>query len=88
MSTIRYDKDDEGVVTLTLDAPGAAVNTMDAAFQQDLAATVGRLEAEKPAIRGVLLVSAKSTFFAGGDLRALIAVDPRMPTPSSPKSRR
>ena len=55
MSTIRYDKDDEGVVTLTLDAPGAAVNTMDAAFQHDLAATIGRLEAEKPSIRGVLL---------------------------------
>ena len=28
MKTIRYEKDGEGVVTLTFDAPGAPVNTM------------------------------------------------------------
>ena len=31
MSSIRYDKDAAGIVTLTLDAPNAPGNTMNAA---------------------------------------------------------
>ena len=76
MSSIRYDRDADGIVTLTLDAPGEAVNTMNAAFQADLAAVVARLEAERDQVSGVVFTSAKPTFFAGGDLRALVAVQP------------
>ncbi len=76
MSSIRYDKDAAGIVTLTLDAPNAPVNTMNAAFQADLRDTVERLYAEREAIRGVILTSAKRSFFAGGDLKALAAVKP------------
>ncbi|MGE0805157.1 MAG: 3-hydroxyacyl-CoA dehydrogenase NAD-binding domain-containing protein, partial [Burkholderiaceae bacterium] len=76
MSSIRYDKDAEGIVTLTLDAPGAPVNTMSAAFKAELAETVERLRAEGDALRGVILTSAKRTFFAGGDLKALVAITP------------
>ena len=36
-----------------------------------MAATVDRLEAEKDAITGVVITSAKKTFFAGGDLNDL-----------------
>jgi len=76
MSSIRYEKDAHGVVTLLLDAPDQPVNTMNAAFQADLHASVVRLEGEREHIRGVIFTSAKRTFFAGGDLRALIAVRP------------
>ncbi|MBX3590235.1 MAG: enoyl-CoA hydratase/isomerase family protein [Burkholderiaceae bacterium] len=76
MSSIRYEKDAHGVVTLLLDAPDQPVNTMNAAFQADLRAIVVRLEGEREQIRGVIFTSAKRTFFAGGDLRALIAVRP------------
>ncbi len=76
MSSIRYQRDDQGIVTLVLDAPDQSVNTMDAAFREDLAAIVGRLEAESEGLRGVVLTSAKRTFFAGGDLRSLVAVRP------------
>ncbi len=76
MSSIRYQKDERGVVTLVLDAPDQAVNTMNAAFRADLAAVADRLEAEREDIRGVVLTSAKRTFFAGGDLHALLAVQP------------
>ena len=72
MSSISYALDAEGIVTLTLDAPGEPVNTMNRQFQQDLGAVVARLEAEREGITGVVITSAKSTFFAGGDLRALI----------------
>ena len=76
MSSVIYSKNSDGIVTLTFDAQGEPVNTMNAAFQADFSIAVARLVAEKAAIVGVILASAKSTFFAGGDLRALIAVTP------------
>ncbi|MHA3701500.1 3-hydroxyacyl-CoA dehydrogenase NAD-binding domain-containing protein [Jatrophihabitans sp. YIM 134969] len=72
--TIRWDRDADGVVTLTLDDPSQRANTMNAAFQESLGATVDRLEAEKDSVTGVVVTSAKSTFFAGGDLRLLSQV--------------
>lgn len=76
MSPIRWDRAEDGVVTLTLDAPGSSANTMDAAFQAALGETVDRLVAEKDTLKGVILTSAKKTFFAGGDLDELIQARP------------
>jgi 3-hydroxyacyl-CoA dehydrogenase / enoyl-CoA hydratase / 3-hydroxybutyryl-CoA epimerase len=75
-STIRWDKDDDGVVILTLDDPNQSANTMNAAYGESITATVQRLEAEKDDITGVVITSAKSTFFAGGDLNDLKKVTP------------
>jgi 3-hydroxyacyl-CoA dehydrogenase/enoyl-CoA hydratase/3-hydroxybutyryl-CoA epimerase len=70
-STIRWDKDADGVVILTLDDPNQSANTMNEAYKASMAATVERLEAEKDDITGVIITSAKKTFFAGGDLNDL-----------------
>src|SRR6201991_1563423 len=70
-STIRWDKDDDGIVVLTLDDPNQSANTMNAAYAASIRATVDRLEAEKDEITGVVITSAKKTFFAGGDLNDL-----------------
>jgi 3-hydroxyacyl-CoA dehydrogenase/enoyl-CoA hydratase/3-hydroxybutyryl-CoA epimerase len=70
-STIRWDKDDDGVVILTLDDPNQSANTMNAAYAASILATVDRLEAEKDDVTGVIITSAKKTFFAGGDLHDL-----------------
>ncbi|MBC2865466.1 3-hydroxyacyl-CoA dehydrogenase NAD-binding domain-containing protein [Streptomyces mexicanus] len=75
-TTIRWEQDDTGIVTLVLDDPNQSANTMNQAFRDSLAAVADRLEAEKDAIRGVVVTSAKKTFFAGGDLRDLIRVTP------------
>lgn len=75
-TTIRWEQDDTGVVTLVLDDPGQSANTMNQAFRESLAVITDRLEAEKDSIRGIILTSAKKTFFAGGDLRDLIRVTP------------
>ncbi|MFF8534312.1 3-hydroxyacyl-CoA dehydrogenase NAD-binding domain-containing protein [Streptomyces sp. NPDC015532] len=75
-STIRWEEDTDGVVTLVLDDPDQSANTMNAAFMDSLDATVDRLEARRDLLRGVVLTSAKKSFFAGGDLRDLIAVTP------------
>jgi 3-hydroxyacyl-CoA dehydrogenase/enoyl-CoA hydratase/3-hydroxybutyryl-CoA epimerase len=69
--TIRYERGDDGIVLLTLDDPEQSANTMNAAYAASMAATVDRLEAEKDEITGVIITSAKKTFFAGGDLHDL-----------------
>ncbi|MGI8712514.1 MAG: 3-hydroxyacyl-CoA dehydrogenase NAD-binding domain-containing protein [Solirubrobacteraceae bacterium] len=73
-STIRWDKDDDGVVILTLDDPNQSANTMNAAYGASITATVERLEAERDELTGVVITSAKKTFFAGGDLNDLKTV--------------
>lgn len=73
---IRYERDDDGVVTLTMDMPGQSANTMNSAYSAAMEAAVARLESEADDVRGVVVTSAKDTFFAGGDLRMLIQVTP------------
>ncbi len=71
VSTIRWQKDPDGIVLLTLDDPNQSANTMNEAFMTSFGETIDRLEAEKDSIKGVIITSAKSTFFAGGDLHDL-----------------
>ena len=71
---IRYEKGQDNIVVLTMDMPGQSANTMNAVYREAMGKTVDRLEAEKDSIAGVILTSAKKTFFAGGDLNELIKV--------------
>ena len=64
-----WDKDADGIVVLTMDDPNQGANTMNELFMESVATTVDRLEAEKDDIAGVVITSAKKTFFAGGDLK-------------------
>ncbi|MET9364345.1 3-hydroxyacyl-CoA dehydrogenase NAD-binding domain-containing protein [Streptomyces sp. NPDC006632] len=75
-TTIRWEQDETGVVTLVLDDPNQSANTMNQAFKDSIAAVADRLEAEKDSIRGIIYTSAKKTFFAGGDLKDMIQVGP------------
>jgi 3-hydroxyacyl-CoA dehydrogenase/enoyl-CoA hydratase/3-hydroxybutyryl-CoA epimerase len=75
-STIRWDKDDDGVVILTLDDPNQSANTMNGAYRQSILATAERLQDERDEITGIVFTSAKKTFFAGGDLNDLKRATP------------
>lgn len=75
MKTIRYELAG-GIATLTFDEPGSPVNTMCAQWQEDLTAAVQQVVKDKDAIRGIVLASAKSTFFAGADLKATMRLQP------------
>ncbi|MEV8324431.1 3-hydroxyacyl-CoA dehydrogenase NAD-binding domain-containing protein [Kitasatospora sp. NPDC056731] len=76
-TTIRWEQDQDGVVTLVLDDPTQSVNTMNEAFTADLDAVVDRLAGlAADGLRGVIVTSGKKTFFAGGDLRLLSAARP------------
>ena len=72
--SFNYEKDSNNIVTVTMDMDGP-VNSMSAAFLPMFVETLDRLEAEGE-LTGVVLTSAKSTFFAGGDLNMLCAVTP------------
>src|ERR1700744_4509878 len=73
-STIRWEKDADGIVILTLDDPNSSANTMNAAYVDSMREIVPRLQNERDEIKGVIIASAKKTFFAGGDLNDLKAV--------------
>ncbi|SDT80022.1 3-hydroxyacyl-CoA dehydrogenase NAD-binding domain-containing protein [Actinoplanes derwentensis] len=72
--TIRYDRADDGIVVLTLDDPSRGANTMNDAYVRSMEETVSRLEAERDEITGVIITSAKKSWFAGGDLDQLGSV--------------
>ncbi len=72
MNPIRYEQDADGVVTLTFDAPDAAINTMTPEWQRAMTEAVDRLVADKDQISGVILASAKNTFFAGAELKDVL----------------
>src|SRR5690606_421069 len=67
---IRYEKDADGIVTLTLDMAGQSANTMNARYLPAMDRALARLRAEE-GLAGVVFASAKKTFFAGGDLNIL-----------------
>jgi 3-hydroxyacyl-CoA dehydrogenase/enoyl-CoA hydratase/3-hydroxybutyryl-CoA epimerase len=71
MKTIRYSLAD-GIATVTFDEPNSPVNTMCADWQADMSLLAAQLVADKPQLKGVLLASAKSTFFAGANLPAVM----------------
>ncbi|MFJ3822285.1 3-hydroxyacyl-CoA dehydrogenase NAD-binding domain-containing protein [Streptomyces nodosus] len=75
-TTIRWEQDDTGIVTLVLDDPHQSANTMNQAFKESIAAVAERAEAEKDSIRGIIYTSAKKTFFAGGDLKDMLKAGP------------
>ena len=71
MKTIQYALAD-GIATLTFDEQGSPVNTMCAQWQEDLNEATAQILRDRDAIRGIILASNKTTFFAGADLKALM----------------
>ncbi|MEU4563915.1 3-hydroxyacyl-CoA dehydrogenase NAD-binding domain-containing protein [Actinoplanes sp. NPDC023936] len=72
--TIRWDRGEDGIVVLTLDDPARGANTMNDAYVRSMGQTVDRLYAERDSITGVIITSAKKSWFAGGDLDQLGSV--------------
>ncbi|SDK04565.1 short chain enoyl-CoA hydratase /3-hydroxyacyl-CoA dehydrogenase [Nocardioides sp. YR527] len=75
-TAVRYEKDADGIVTLTLDDPNQSANTMNELYKTSMAEAVEKLYAEADDVTGVVIASAKKTFFAGGDLKNMIQVRP------------
>lgn len=74
MSVFNYEKDQDGIVTVTMDMTGP-VNAMNDEYKQAMNETVGKLEQED-GLTGVVIASAKKVFFAGGDIKDMIQAKP------------
>ena len=75
-SAVRYERDEAGIVTLTMDDPTASANTMNELYVEAMAAAVERLHDEVASVTGVVVTSAKKTFFAGGNLTLMSQATP------------
>ena len=67
---------EESILVLTMDAPGQSANTMDEAFRVAIKECLDELEERRDSLTGIVLTSAKSTFFAGGDLGFMMRATP------------
>lgn len=73
---VRWEKGEDGIVVVTLDDPGRSVNTMNDRYLDAMDECVEELHRNKDTITGVIITSAKSSFFAGADLDGLIKATP------------
>ena len=69
-----YNKDDNNIVTLTMDTANKSVNLINEDFYKSLLENVMKLEKESN-LKGVILASAKKTFLAGADLDMLYNIN-------------
>ena len=75
-TAVQYDIDADGIVTLTLDDPNQGANTMNELYASSMKAAVERLHEDQERVTGVVVTSAKKTFFAGGDLKKMMPLRP------------
>ena len=80
LKTLHYALAD-GIATITFDEEGSPVNTMCLQWQDDLQAVTEQVVKDQDAIQGIVLASAKKTFFAGADLKGVM----RMTAADAPK---
>ncbi|MFK7732164.1 MAG: 3-hydroxyacyl-CoA dehydrogenase NAD-binding domain-containing protein [Pseudomonadales bacterium] len=73
MSVFKYEKDQDGIVTITMDMTGP-VNSMNDEYGEAMEETLCKLEAETD-LSGVIFASAKKVFFAGGNIHNLLAME-------------
>jgi 3-hydroxyacyl-CoA dehydrogenase/enoyl-CoA hydratase/3-hydroxybutyryl-CoA epimerase len=69
--SIRVEVDAAGIATLKIDLPGRSMNVITSAFTAELAAVVARVFAD-PAVKSILITSAKPAFIAGADLLEIV----------------
>lgn len=72
----QRDEVDERVAVVVFDDPHSSANTMNDDYVVEMGAVLDELEAIRDQLSGVILTSAKKTFFAGGDVPALLALRP------------
>lgn len=66
----RYEKDQDNIVTITMDMQNRSANVINDEFGKLFADALAKLSAETE-LAGVIIASAKSTFLAGADLDGL-----------------
>ena len=72
-SAVTLTRQDNGIAILTMDVPGESMNTLKAAFGEEMTVLLDEIENDS-SIKGVVLVSGKdNSFVAGADITMLDA---------------
>jgi 3-hydroxyacyl-CoA dehydrogenase / enoyl-CoA hydratase / 3-hydroxybutyryl-CoA epimerase len=78
MTAVKYDKDADGIVTLTLDLPGRSMNVLNEHLMKPFADAVQKFIGDASA-KGLVITSGKDAFIAGADLEMIHAItDPQV----------
>lgn len=74
MQGFAIEVDSDGVALVTMNMPGHAVNLMNEVYATFMEGTLAALAdgIAQGSIKGIVLTSAKKTFFAGGDIEAIL----------------
>jgi 3-hydroxyacyl-CoA dehydrogenase/enoyl-CoA hydratase/3-hydroxybutyryl-CoA epimerase len=75
-TAVRWERDGEGIAVVTLDDPVRSANMLNEAYLTGMDELLEGLAAAKDDLRGVILTSAKKTFFAGADLQVVLSYGP------------
>lgn len=76
---IQYNKDEQGIVTLTLNNPDKSANVINEAFLARFFEVTNQIKQDVKDIKGIILTSAKETFLAGADIDAMFTHnDPKL----------
>ena len=67
MTAVQFNKDSNGIVTLTLDMPGRSMNVLNEELTGPFADAITRIEGDAT-ITGVIITSGKKEFLAGADI--------------------
>jgi 3-hydroxyacyl-CoA dehydrogenase/enoyl-CoA hydratase/3-hydroxybutyryl-CoA epimerase len=70
---VKFEKDAEGIVTLTLDMPGRSMNVLNEELTKPFTDAIQKIEAD-PSIKGVIITSGKKEFLAGADIEKVFAM--------------
>lgn len=74
---IYYTTDSDGIAILSFDKSNSSVNVIDTEFLSDLEQNISAAIAD-PAVKGIIVTSAKRDFVLGADLRMIMGVsDPK-----------
>jgi len=71
--SVTIEKDNGGIVTLTLDMPGRSMNVLNEELSRPLAEAIAKIEADA-SIKGVIVTSGKKEFLAGADIEKVFAI--------------
>jgi 3-hydroxyacyl-CoA dehydrogenase/enoyl-CoA hydratase/3-hydroxybutyryl-CoA epimerase len=71
--SVKFEKDSDGIVTLTLDMPGRSMNVLNDELTKPFSESIGKIEGDA-SIKGVIITSGKAQFLAGADIERVFAI--------------
>jgi 3-hydroxyacyl-CoA dehydrogenase/enoyl-CoA hydratase/3-hydroxybutyryl-CoA epimerase len=77
-SAVNFQKDTDGIVTLTLDMPGRSMNVLNEELVQPFLDAIAKIETDA-SVKGVIVTSGKKEFLAGADIERVFKItDPQV----------